>query len=81
MSSEEKRVCKDCGQEKPIENFYKIKSIAGKIYRQWRCNKCAYQKEKGKPPYAKTHREQWNEYQREYARINYYDYYKKRGFD
>lgn len=75
-------ICKICLQEKEREKFPKVNSPEGKDYRLKTCFVCVYKKRKenGKAiSYHKTHPEAWNEYQKEYARVKYYDYYKKRG--
>lgn len=75
-------ICKICGEDKEIEKFAKTNSPKGKEYRLKSCFVCAYKirKENGKiVAYHKTNPEEWNAYQREYARVKYYDYYKKRG--
>jgi len=74
-------ICKVCGQEKELEKFPKTNSSKGKDYWLKTCYACRYKiaKEDGKVvSYHKTNREAWNEYQKEYARVKYYDYYKKR---
>ena len=75
-------ICKVCLEDKEEEKFPKTNSPAGKVYRLKTCFACRYKKgkEDGKiVSYHKTHPDKWNEYQKEYARIKYYDYYKKRG--
>jgi hypothetical protein len=75
-------ICKICNEEKELEKFPKTNSLKGKDYWLKTCYACRYKigKENGKiVSYHKTNREEWNAYQREYARVKYYDYYKKRG--
>lgn len=75
-------ICKVCCQDKELEKFPKTNSVKGKPYWLKTCYTCRYKvaKENGKLiPYHKSHPEKWNEYQKEYARVKYYDYYKKRG--
>jgi hypothetical protein len=74
-------ICKICNLEKELEKFPKTNSPKGKAYYLKTCYVCRYKlgKENGKiVAYHKTHPEAWNNYQREYARVKYYDYYKKR---
>ena len=63
----ETRVCRKCGEEKPITTFRYINSPK---YRSHTCNACNYKhcKERGRHMYAIKYREKWNEYQREYAK-------------
>lgn len=75
-------ICKVCNEEKEDKMFPKTNSPKGKEYRLKTCYKCLYKtrKENGQVvAYSKTNREEWNAYQKEYARVKYYDYYKKRG--
>jgi len=75
-------ICKICNEEKELDRFPATNSKKGKTYYLKTCYVCRYKKlkEDGKTvAYHKTHPEQWNEYQKEYARVKYYDYYKKRG--
>lgn len=75
-------ICKVCGEDKELIKFQKTNSVKGKEYHLKTCFVCVYKKKKedGKVvAYHKTHPEQWNLYQKEYARVKYYDYYKKRG--
>lgn len=79
-------ICKVCLQDKDetkftIVSWNKDKTIP---YRVKSCRACVYKikKESGKiQSYHKTHPEKWCEYQKEYARVNYYNYYKKRGLE
>jgi hypothetical protein len=73
-----------CNEEKDDKMFPKTNSPKGKEYRLKTCYKCLYKtrKENGQAvSYHKTHPEKWCEYQKEYARVKYYDYYKKRGLE
>lgn len=75
-------ICKVCLEEKELEKFPKTNSKNGKDYWLKTCYACRYKlgKENGKPvSYHKSNPKAWNEYQKEYARVKYYDYYKKRG--
>jgi hypothetical protein len=77
-------ICKVCGEQKDDKMFPKTNSPKGKEYRLKTCYKCLYKtrKENGQAvSYHKTHPEKWCEYQKEYARVKYYDYYKKRGLE
>lgn len=74
------KTCKVCGEEKEDKNFPVCRRRNDIEYRVKTCGSCAYKikKENGKViAYYKTHPEKWREYQKEYARVNYYDYYKK----
>lgn len=73
-------ICKVCLEDKAEESFAKTRSYKGKVYRLKTCYKCNYKirKSNGKTNWADTHREEWNLYQKEYARTKYYAYYEKR---
>jgi hypothetical protein len=36
----EKRVCKHCKKEYPIEYFERANTVKGKVYRRWSCKDC-----------------------------------------
>ena len=75
-------ICKVCKEDKDESKFARTRSVKGKDYRLKTCYTCSYKigKENGKiVSYHKTNPEEWNAYQKEYARVKYYDYYKKRG--
>lgn len=75
------RVCKICECELDLDEFPICSKIDDKVYRTRTCKKCTYKakKESGKyEAYYKKYPQAWREYQKEYARVNYYDFYKKR---
>lgn len=71
----ELRVCKTCGEEKPIIKFRTINGRNNNLkYRTWTCNACIYKryKENNKHSYAIKHKEEWNKYQNLYKRLKYW---------
>ena len=74
------KTCKVCGELKDETKFHKTRTINDKVYRSKTCGKCDYKLKKERGAISKKrNRESWNNYQREYARVNYYAYYERRG--